>query len=195
MSFSPTKNLLAWVDNEGTLTRWPGPIPATSPDPVKPTKTLTTIPVKRKPSPSLFDDLDEGTVVPLNNVDGDVDMDDLENADWILDDIGDGMEDEPEADRWNGKDGVVREMGRCPLVLSVISCSHFVSECDKSTARFPTWVFTHGEQEAVSRSVITLGRCPIIEVESCSLQHGRRNRGHRPGHTPHNQRRVSRPFH
>lgn len=115
MAFSPTKNLLAWVDSEGTLTRWPSPIPTTSPDPVKPVKTLPTVPVKRKPSPSLFDDLDEGTAALLNDIDGDVNMDDPENEDWILDDIGGGLEDEPETGRW--KDGVVREMGKEIFIL------------------------------------------------------------------------------
>jgi hypothetical protein len=54
--------------------------------------------------------LDNGNAIE-DDVDADIDMDDVGNEDWILDDIGGGMEDEPEAGRWNGKDGVVKEMG------------------------------------------------------------------------------------
>jgi chromosome transmission fidelity protein 4 len=117
MFFSPTQNLIAWMDDKGTLTRWPSPIPASSAHPVKPANNSATTQVKRKLSPNLFDNLDADNGLG-DNVDADIDMDEMGNEDWILDDLGGGMDDEPEAERWDDKDGIVKEMG-----LS-ITCFH-----------------------------------------------------------------------
>ncbi|CCM06867.1 uncharacterized protein FIBRA_09175 [Fibroporia radiculosa] len=110
MAFSPSQNLLAWTDVEGVLTRWPGAIPASAPDPVKASigSGTATVPVKRKATSSLFDD-----DVDAAKGDG-VDLDDgmaaeFDNDDWILDDLGGGMEDDTDEKRWSGKDGI-REM-------------------------------------------------------------------------------------
>jgi hypothetical protein len=132
------------VDSEGTLTRWPNPIPASSPDPVKPTKTLTTIPVKRKPETSLFDEVLEDAA---ENVDADVNMDDAENLDWYLDDVGGGLEDEPEVD------GLVREMGTVPDCLICTQSSRSpsaISERNESATRFPAGLKSDGKQTKVS---------------------------------------------
>ena len=112
LAFSPSQNMLAWTDMDGTLTRWPSPIPATAPDPVSTTKTskTTTIPVTRGVTPTLFDQDLEAPANGGRDVDLDEDMGiDLENDDWILDDLGDGMADDEK--KWAGKDGV-REMGK-----------------------------------------------------------------------------------
>ncbi|EMD37802.1 hypothetical protein CERSUDRAFT_114458 [Gelatoporia subvermispora B] len=114
MAFSPSQNLLAWTDADGVFHRWPEPIPATSPDPVKlaPGSATTTLVGKRKTTPTLFDDPEgEKTAVAVDDVDLDEDVAaELDNDDWILDDLGGGMaDDDSEAKRWGAKDGV-REM-------------------------------------------------------------------------------------
>ncbi|OBZ68085.1 Minichromosome loss protein 1 [Grifola frondosa] len=109
MAFSPSQNLLAWVDSGGVLTRWPEPIPASAPDPVRTsagTKSVT-VPVKRKASPTLFDDDNAVVGDASGNVDLEEDLGiDLDNDDWILDDLGDGMQDDDESKRFGGKDGI-----------------------------------------------------------------------------------------
>ncbi|KDQ57598.1 hypothetical protein JAAARDRAFT_193900 [Jaapia argillacea MUCL 33604] len=111
LAFSPTKNLLAWTDTEGILTRIPTVIPSTSPDPVKfPSgATSTTVPVKRRLTPSLFDDGMDDIAKLAGDGDGDAEMVDLDNDDWILDDLGGGMEDDTEHKKGRG-DGFVKEM-------------------------------------------------------------------------------------
>ena len=57
MAFAPTKNLLVWTDSQGDITRWRDPILVSAPDPVKPsTGSSIGIAVKRKNTPTLFDD-------------------------------------------------------------------------------------------------------------------------------------------
>jgi chromosome transmission fidelity protein 4 len=77
-----------------------------------------TRPVRRGPTPTLFDDEaiphkpDQQEDAAIGGVD------DFENDDWILDDIGDGMEDDIDA---QGDDGnaIVKEMG-----MSIPQCRH-----------------------------------------------------------------------
>ncbi|KAH9946996.1 hypothetical protein B0H21DRAFT_741281 [Amylocystis lapponica] len=112
MAFSPSQNLLAWTDMDGVLTRWPEPIPASSPDPVKTTAGAgsATFQVKRKGTPTLFDDDADDAKAGKGKDDVDLDEDlgvDLDNDDWILDDLGGGLEDDGEAKRWGPKDGVM----------------------------------------------------------------------------------------
>ncbi|TFK53583.1 WD40 repeat-like protein, partial [Heliocybe sulcata] len=110
LAWSPTQNLLAWTDSEGILTRWPQPIPPSAPDPVKRSgaTSVTTVPMQRKAAPSLFDDdaVDDNKGKDGAEPEPEVDLD---NDDWILDDIGDGLQDEPEEQR-SRKDGLVKEM-------------------------------------------------------------------------------------
>lgn len=113
IAFSPTKNLLAWTDFAGSLYRWSEPVPSSSPSPVASTSTSSlTRPVRRGPTPTLFDD---DAVVPTSNQQANEDAglggaDNFENEDWILDDVGDGLEDDVGA---QGDDGhaFVKEMG------------------------------------------------------------------------------------
>lgn len=113
IAFSPTKNLLAWTDFAGSLYRWSEPVPSSSPSPVASTSTSSlTRPVRRGPTPTLFDD---DAVVPTSNQQANEDTglggaDNFENEDWILDDVGDGLEDDVGA---QGDDGhaFVKEMG------------------------------------------------------------------------------------
>ncbi|PIL34239.1 hypothetical protein GSI_03950 [Ganoderma sinense ZZ0214-1] len=117
MAFSPSKNLLVWTDSAGDLTRWQNPIPASAPDPVKPSAGTTAvgIPVKRRATPTLFDDDNvtaaraEKAKAQTDVIDEDLGID-LDNDDWILDDLGGGLNDEDgEARRIAGK-SAIREM-------------------------------------------------------------------------------------
>lgn len=121
MAFSPAKNVLVWTDSAGDLTRWRSPIPADKPDPVKPSTGAAAvgIPVKRRGTPTLFDD--DADVAMGNQSEKskrkDVDLDDdfgddlgIDN-DWILDDVGAMGDDDGEARRLEGESGV-REMGK-----------------------------------------------------------------------------------
>ena len=117
MAFSPARNLLAWTDSAGDLTRWRDPIPSSSPDPVKLSAGTTAVgvPVKRKGTPTLFDD-DNVHAVRAEKAkarDEDVDEDlgiDLDNDDWILDDLGGGLNDDDGEARRIATEGGVREM-------------------------------------------------------------------------------------
>ncbi|KAH9045120.1 hypothetical protein EDB84DRAFT_1469307 [Lactarius hengduanensis] len=107
IAFSPTRNLLAWTDFAGSLYRWSDPIPSTSPSPVAsaPTSALTR-PVRRGPTPTLFDDDPKSHQKDDVAVGG---VDDFENEDWILDDVGGGLEDDTGA-RADDGDVFVKEM-------------------------------------------------------------------------------------
>jgi hypothetical protein len=119
IAFSPTENLLAWTDFAGSLHRWSDPIPSSSPSPVASLSTSAlTRPLRRGPTPTLFDDEAIGHK-PDQQEDAAVGgVDDFENEDWILDDIGDGMEDDADA---QGDDGnaIVKEMG-----MGILQCCH-----------------------------------------------------------------------
>ncbi|OSD04053.1 hypothetical protein PYCCODRAFT_1408512 [Trametes coccinea BRFM310] len=118
MAFSPSKNLLAWTDTSGDLTRWPDPIPASAPDPVKlsANTNAVSVQVKRKGTPTLFDDDDVAAARPAKQQDVDdaaLDEDigiDLDNDDWILDDLGGGLDDDDGEARRLAAEGGVKEM-------------------------------------------------------------------------------------
>ena len=115
MAFSPSQNLLVWTDADGVFHRWAEPIPATSPDPVKLStgSSTTTYIGKRDATATLFDDAGPEKISgAAEDVDIDEDMAaELDNDDWILDDLDGGLqEDDSEAKRWGAKEGV-REMG------------------------------------------------------------------------------------
>lgn len=117
IAFSPSRNILAWTDSAGDLTRWCDPIPASAPDPVKLSAGTTAVgvPVKRKATPTLFDgdNVITGRADKGKTRDDAMDEDlgiDLDNDDWILDDLGDGMNDEDGEARQIAGEGGIREM-------------------------------------------------------------------------------------
>jgi chromosome transmission fidelity protein 4 len=117
VAFSPSQNLLAWADTGGILTWWRDPIPAGSPDPAKATAAggAQGVSVKRKSTPTLWgDDPVNGDGVPGT-------VEDYGN-DWIIDDIGIGMEDEHGEKRAVDVDGFVKEMGMF-IDITCYSCS------------------------------------------------------------------------
>jgi chromosome transmission fidelity protein 4 len=147
LAFSPTRNILAWTDFAGSLYRWSDPIPSSSPSPVASTSTSTsalTRPVRRGPTPTLFDDEAAGhTSKQQANEDvGPGGADDFENEDWILDDVGDKMEDDVGA---QGDDGheFVKEMGM-EYFHSAAMCPDFLhSKCDEGAACLPTGLYSN----------------------------------------------------
>lgn len=117
IAFSPSQNLLAWADTGGILTWWKDPIPTGSPDPVKATAAggVQGLPVKRKSTPTLWGEdpvNGDGGVPRTVNDYGD---------DWIIDDIGAGMEDEHGERRAVDGDGFVKEMG---MFIEIKCCSY-----------------------------------------------------------------------
>ena len=123
-------NHLAWVDTAGVLTRWLDPIPPDAISPIADASTTTAAPLpapkKRAATPTLFDDMDDtqssqvkDVEKALNGEDGKddefdgIDLDeDMEN--WVVDDLGGGLNDEGEEKRWASKSGV-REMGKATI--------------------------------------------------------------------------------
>ncbi|KAI0727995.1 hypothetical protein C8Q72DRAFT_974843 [Fomitopsis betulina] len=112
LAFSPSQNLLAWTDLEGNFTRWPEPIPASAPDPVKSSaaSSVTGVQKKRGKTPTLFDE-EADKEIAKKDVGDDVDMDEelavaLDDDNWIMDDLGVGMDDDAEEKRWSAKEGV-----------------------------------------------------------------------------------------
>ncbi|KAH0827974.1 hypothetical protein J3R83DRAFT_3613 [Lanmaoa asiatica] len=106
VAFSPSQNLLAWADTGGILTWWRDPIPAGSPDPMKVTAAggVQGFLVKRQSTPTLWGE------DPVNGYRDDVPgtVNDY-GDDWIIDDIGIGMEEHGERRAVDG-DGFVKEM-------------------------------------------------------------------------------------
>lgn len=134
LAFSPSQNLLAWTDLEGNFTRWPEPIPASAPDPVKSSaaSSVTGVQKKRGKTPTLFDE-EADKEIAKKDVGDDVDMDEelavaLDDDNWIMDDLGVGMDDDAEEKRWSAKEGV-KEMGRfnAPCSQQRLSCTQSVS--------------------------------------------------------------------
>lgn len=97
------------------LTRWPSPIPSTAPDPVKtPSVSIATIQGKRPTTPDLFGDGEGVRTGGGDNAGEEYDLG-MVDDDWIIDDIGGGMDDDPpERDMAGkgGRDGFVKEMGK-----------------------------------------------------------------------------------
>lgn len=153
LAWSPSTNLLAWTDTDGGLTRWQGCIPSDGVDPVKLSATLAKpLPqaAKRKGTPDLFDfDFDVAEQQEMDaDPDADVDMDedegkkarlaDMPDDDWILDDLGGGMDDEDEKEKdrkWGG--GGVREMGKSLEVNARVLLTRCYSERDKGATCVP----------------------------------------------------------
>lgn len=120
MAWSPSHNLLAWVDSDGVLARWQGCVPSEGIDPVKLSTVTTSKPLPpatmRKSTPGLFDFDSEEAKEMAADPDADMDavdgVDGMDNDDWILDDLEGGMDDDDEKEKdlkFGG--GGVREMG------------------------------------------------------------------------------------
>ncbi|EIN11865.1 hypothetical protein PUNSTDRAFT_63079 [Punctularia strigosozonata HHB-11173 SS5] len=120
LAFCPTKNILAWVDADGGFSRVPGAIPTTNPDPVKPPPGMIAHRTERSKSDllGLFDDEATPASPRKGKADEedageDINMVDLDDDNWILDDLGEGAYkgDNDEAETDKGRDRAsVREM-------------------------------------------------------------------------------------
>jgi hypothetical protein len=115
------------------------------------TNASATVPTKPKTGLSLFGDDIMSTTTGLGDDMDDIDLDaaiaDVED-DWIIDDVGGGLRDEPEAAR--GRDGFVKEMGTAVFPsVTVVSDMVYVSEHHESTTAFPGWIHTFGKQKAI----------------------------------------------
>lgn len=110
LAFSPTQNLLAWTDIEGTLTRWPAPIPSAYPDPVNFSSVTSNIgvPAKKRSNPLDFDE-DETTNKSKREEKDQGDDYDMDVDDWMIDDLGVLN---PEKERDKGEGSYTKEMGR-----------------------------------------------------------------------------------
>jgi hypothetical protein len=109
-----------------------------------------TRPVRRGPTPTLFDDEAVGhTSKQQANEDvGPGGVDDFENEDWILDDVGDGMGDDVGA---QGDDGpeFVKEMGMKYFHTTAMRPDLLRSKCDEGAACLPTGLYSNGEQKTL----------------------------------------------
>ncbi|KAI6125763.1 hypothetical protein EV401DRAFT_2055604 [Pisolithus croceorrhizus] len=116
LAFSPSQNLLAWTDNEGILTWWREPVPAGSPDPIKQSgaANIQDRSIKHKVPPISWEADDDVNIggVDSKGLAADENGDGNEYGDdWIIDDLGDGMEDEAEGHRkTEGENKFVKEM-------------------------------------------------------------------------------------
>ena len=102
--------------------------------------------MQRGPTPTLFDDdaVAHTSKQQANEDIGTGGADDFENEDWILDDIGDGLEDDVVA---QGDDGpaFVKEMGMEYLTSLQCVLTFFRSKCNEGAACFPTGLYSDGE--------------------------------------------------
>lgn len=118
LAFSPSQNLLAWTDSEGILTWWKEPVPSDSPHPVK---QSAEIPTKVKATSTSRGDDGDGNAIGASSKSAHAGVNDDGNEyddDWIVDDLGDGMVDEPEeGKRKRGGDGFVKEMGMLTVTI------------------------------------------------------------------------------
>ncbi|KAG6818356.1 hypothetical protein H0H93_005614, partial [Arthromyces matolae] len=112
LAFSPKENLLAWTDTEGGFNRWHQVIPETHPSPVqRSVGSDTSSALAGRPKSTLFDDIAEA-----GNKNSRQEFDDVGNGfgdaddDWIIDDLGGGLQDNPESTRKG--DGLVKEMAQ-----------------------------------------------------------------------------------
>ncbi|KAF5376224.1 hypothetical protein D9615_008542 [Tricholomella constricta] len=112
LAFSPREDLIAWTDSKGGFNRWPKAIPDNFPDPVKrsvATNAAATIPAR--PKTNLFDDIAEATTINAlrdDNAELDPGFDDVDD-DWIIDDLGGGLQDASEG-AGKKQDAYVKEM-------------------------------------------------------------------------------------
>jgi hypothetical protein len=81
--------------------------------------------------------------------------DDFENEDWILDDVGDGMEDEVGAKGGDGHE-FVKEMVMEYFHIAVMRPNFLYSECDEGAACLPTGLYSDGEQKTLPGYVVLM---------------------------------------
>ncbi|KAI6046131.1 hypothetical protein EDC04DRAFT_2865000 [Pisolithus marmoratus] len=116
LAFSPTQNLLAWTDSEGILTWWREPVPAGTADPIKQSgaANIQGGSTKNKVPPTSWGadcDATTGGVDGKGIGPGGKGDENEYGDDWIIDDLGDGMEDEVEENgKIEGENTFVKEM-------------------------------------------------------------------------------------
>jgi len=129
LAFSPSQNLLAWTDSEGILTWWKEPVPSDSPHPVK-QSVAAEIPANVKATSTPRGDDGNGNAIGASSKNAHAGLNDDGNQyddDWIIDDLGDGMVDEPEEGRRKrGGDGFVKEMGMLTVMNWSVDETNFV---------------------------------------------------------------------
>lgn len=131
---------------------------------------------RRGKTPTLFDEEANREVAGAGKgvgEDGDVDEElaaALDDDNWIMDDLGVGMDDDAEEKRWSAKDGV-KEMGESVgwfvWVLARLSAD---SECYEGAACVPTGVNAHGKQETVPRWVLHLRAALRVRLTTSPMQ-------------------------
>ncbi|KAE9408060.1 WD40 repeat-like protein [Gymnopus androsaceus JB14] len=117
IAFSPTEHLIAWTDSSGNFVRWREPIPLHLPSSLKRPSAATTS--KSAPAAAgLFAQEAELSLDDLAAIDDDDDLVagdegepnfDVEDRDFVIDDVGGYMEDKPTKFR-DKDDTLVREM-------------------------------------------------------------------------------------
>ena len=120
----PKRNHLAWTDTNGEFFQWRNPISDIHPDPVKKlgVNNSLTSSIQPKTGLDLFGEEPTNThelagiaTEDIPDVDVDVD-DDYDN--WIVDDLGGGMQDEPAVGK-RPSDGYIKEMGMSFCLMSL----------------------------------------------------------------------------
>ena len=106
--------------------------------------------MRRGPTPTLFDDEAVGhtSKQQANEGVGLAGADDFENEDWILDDVGDGMQDDVGAQADDGHE-FVKEMGMEYFHTAAMRPDFLHSKCDEGAACLPTGLYSDGEQKAL----------------------------------------------
>lgn len=124
LAFSPKEHLIAWTDASGNFIRWREPIPSNLPSSIKRISPATTATSKSISGvPQGVDLFDEDNGLSLDDLEGFEELDDptagaeggdgfnIDDADFVIDDVGGYLEDKPAMSRGNAH-GLVREMGK-----------------------------------------------------------------------------------
>lgn len=116
------------------------------------------IPKKRGTTPNLFgddveekDDASKAKDLNLDEEDEyDATMGDLDDDNWILDDIGGGLQDDDGDAKWAAKEGI-KEMGMFEFPSNSTPSRDLgrCSECHQSATSFPAWFHAYGEQKTI----------------------------------------------
>ncbi|KAJ3879921.1 hypothetical protein F5051DRAFT_401323 [Lentinula edodes] len=122
LAFSPKEHLIAWTDASGNFVRWREPIPSNLPSSIKRISLATTATSKSNSgAPQGVDLFDENNGLSLDDLEGFEDLDDptagdeggdgfnIDDADFVIDDVGGYLEDKPATSRGHAH-GLVKEM-------------------------------------------------------------------------------------